>query len=65
MSSGLPIIATKICEIEEALIDNKNGMLVEFMDIAAIASAIITLSKNVTLHREIGCRNRSTVEKTI
>jgi glycosyltransferase involved in cell wall biosynthesis len=63
MSSGLPIIATKISEIEEAIIDNKNGILVNFMDIATMASAIITLSKNATMRKEIGSRNRLNVEK--
>jgi glycosyltransferase involved in cell wall biosynthesis len=63
MSCGLPIIATKISEIEEALINKENGILVDFMDTKTMASAIITLCKNVTMRREIGSRNRSAVEK--
>jgi glycosyltransferase involved in cell wall biosynthesis len=63
MSSGLPVIATKISEIEEAIVDNKNGIVVDFMDIATMASAIITLSKNATMRKEIGSRNRLDVEK--
>jgi glycosyltransferase involved in cell wall biosynthesis len=63
MSCGLPIIATKISEIEEAIIDKKNGILVDFMDVETMASAIITLCKNDNMRKEIGIRNRSVVDK--
>jgi glycosyltransferase involved in cell wall biosynthesis len=63
MSSGLPIIATRISEIEEAVIDNKNGLLVDFMDIKTMAFSILALSKNVTKRIEIGLCNRSAVER--
>jgi glycosyltransferase involved in cell wall biosynthesis len=63
MSSGLPIIATRISEIEEAIIENKNGILVDFMDIEKMASAIITLCKNETMRNEIGRNNRLTVDR--
>lgn len=63
MSCGLPVIGTKISENKEAIVDNKNGLLVDFMDINKMALAIITLYKNEIMCKKIGSYNRSLVEK--
>jgi glycosyltransferase involved in cell wall biosynthesis len=63
MSCGLPILATKISEVEEAIIDNKNGILVEYMDIEKMASAIIKLCNSKSMRNEIGTRNRLIVDR--
>ncbi len=63
MSCSLPIIATKISEIEEAIIDNQNGLLVEFKNHKKMASAILTFYKNENLRKEIGARNRLAVDR--
>ena len=62
MSCELPVIATKISEIEEAIVDNKNGILVDFMHVEQMTSAIIKLCKNNSMRNEIGTRNRLDVE---
>jgi glycosyltransferase involved in cell wall biosynthesis len=58
MSCGLPIIATRISEIEEAITEKKNGILVDFMKIDQMASAIMSLCQNKMMRDEIGKRNR-------
>ncbi len=63
MSCGLPVIATKISEVEEAIIDNKNGILVDYMDIEKMASAIIKLCNSKSMRNEIGTRNRLKVDR--
>ena len=63
MSCGLPIIGTKLSEIEEAIVDNKNGILVDFMNIEKMTLAIITLCQNKTLRKAFGALNRSIVER--
>jgi glycosyltransferase involved in cell wall biosynthesis len=63
MSIGLPIIATKISAIEEALVDNKNGILVDFMNTKKMAFAILALCKNAALRKEMGLRNRLLADK--
>jgi len=63
MSCSLPVIATKISEIEEAIVDNKNGILVDFMNIEKMTNAIITMCNNKSMRMEFSARNRSDVEK--
>lgn len=63
MSCGLPIIATKIIEIEEAIVNEKNGVLVEYMDTKKMAAAIVRLCKNHPMREDIGSRNRLVAKK--
>jgi glycosyltransferase involved in cell wall biosynthesis len=63
MSCGLPIIATKIGEIEEAIIDKQNGFLVNHMDTDEMAAIIIELCQNTSMRDQIGTLNRSIVNK--
>ena len=63
MSCGLPIIATRLSEIEEAIIDTKNGLLVDFMNIEKMSSAVIMLCKSKRLCNEIGTYNRLVAER--
>jgi glycosyltransferase involved in cell wall biosynthesis len=63
MSCGLPVIASKIGEIEEAVIDRKHGILVELNNVNKMARAIIEFSKDKKLRRDIGQRNRRDAEQ--
>lgn len=63
MSCSLPIIATKISEIEEAICDNENGILVDFMDKEKMASAVIKLCNNENMREKIGRFNQLVVNK--
>ena len=58
MSSGLPVLAAKVSEIEEAVIDRENAILVNFDDIENMASAIIALSEDEKLRENMGENNR-------
>ena len=57
MSSGLPVLATKINEIEEAVIDGENGILVKFGAVDEMASAICRLAANSSLRKKMGTLN--------
>ena len=58
MSTGLPVIATRISEIEEAVIDKENAILVEYKNIDEIAQAIIEISAHYDLRVKMGELNR-------
>jgi len=62
MSTGLPVIATRISEIEEAVIDRKNAILVEYKNIDEIAHAIIKMSDHNELRVRMGEMNRVRVK---
>ena len=63
MSCRLPIIASKIEEIEEAVVNSKNGILINISDIEDMADAIIRLYKNSSLREQMGVLNRKIVKK--
>ena len=58
MSCGLPVLATRINEIEEAVVDGENALLVSTDDEEAMATAIIRLSEDGTIRKNMGERNR-------
>jgi glycosyltransferase involved in cell wall biosynthesis len=58
MSSSLPVLATRITEIEEAVADQENALLINFSDIESMASAIVTLAKDEALRKMMGEKNR-------
>ena len=51
MSSGTPVLATRVGGIPEIVRDSENGWLVEKGDIAALASKLLELSQNVDMLR--------------
>ena len=59
MSCGLPVLATKISEIEEAVVEGENAFLVNTGDEEAMANAIIRLTKDETIRKDMGERNRT------
>jgi glycosyltransferase involved in cell wall biosynthesis len=61
MSAGLPIVATRLQEIEEAVIENQNGLLVDYGDIENLASALLRLIENASLRSEMGQANHQRV----
>jgi len=64
MSSALPILATRISEIEEAVADPENARLIGFGDVQSMASAIVTLANDEALREKMGEKNRErAVEK--
>jgi glycosyltransferase involved in cell wall biosynthesis len=64
MSSGLPVLATRISEIEEAVSEPENALLVGFGDIEGLASCIIKLAEDKALRNTMRRNNRKkAVEK--
>ena len=63
MMCGLPVIASKIDEIEEAVVDQKNAILVNINDIEKMASAIIRLCEDSFLRKKMGILNRNIAVK--
>lgn len=61
MSVGLPVIASRLSEIEEAAEDNKTGILVPHGDIEGLAEAMIRLAKDPELRSRMGELGRETV----
>jgi len=62
MSCSLPIIATKISAIEEAITNNKNGLLFDPMNIEQISKAIIKICTNESMRHKMGKHNQSIVD---
>jgi glycosyltransferase involved in cell wall biosynthesis len=58
MSIGLPVIATRLSEIEEAVDHNENAILVDNKNVDEIANAIITMSELPDLRKKMGRLNR-------
>ena len=61
MSIGLPVLATKISEIEEAVSDNGNALLVDYNDVEEMAFGIIKLCEDEELRKNMGKSNRNRV----
>lgn len=61
MSIGLPVLATKIGEIEEAVLNGENAILVNLNDIESLAFAIIQLVEHENLRKKMGRRNKERV----
>jgi L-malate glycosyltransferase len=47
MSSGTPVLATRVGGIPEIVMDSENGWLIEKGDTAALASKLVELSENI------------------
>ncbi len=63
MSMGLPIIASKINAIEEAVNHEESALLVEFGNVEALAHMIQQLSTDETLRKSLGDAARERVER--
>lgn len=63
MSTGFPVIATRLTEIEEAVVDGENGYLVKYDDVQGLAQAALKLAKDKGLCEVMGALNRKKVEQ--
>jgi len=61
MSMSLPVLATKISEIEEAVLNGENAILANFNDTENLALAIIQLYEDKKLREKMGVNNRKRV----
>ena len=62
MSSGLPVIASKISEIEEVVQTDRNAILVEYGNVFQMATAITKLAENKRLRELLGNENEKRAE---
>ncbi len=63
MAMELPVIATDIPAIAEALEDQRGGILVGYGDDAGLAEAVVTLCRDKALRERMGKENRARVWK--
>ena len=61
MSSGLPVVATRVGGIPEIVDDGVNGFLVQSKNPEAIAERILDLNADPELRRRLGDAARETV----
>lgn len=61
MSVGLPVLATRIDEIEEAVTDGENAVLVNYNDVNTMAAAMLKLAEDEQLREKMGKANRKKV----
>ena len=62
-ASGLPVIATKIGSIPEAVLDGRTGLLVEPKSVEALRDAMETLVSNDQLRKDLGTAGRTYIEE--
>ncbi|HEX4930856.1 MAG TPA: glycosyltransferase, partial [Gaiellaceae bacterium] len=63
MSSGLPVVASRLSGIPELVEDGVSGLLVPHGDAEALANALERLARDPLLRRRLGRRGRLTVER--
>jgi len=63
IAAGLPIVATAIPPIQEALDDGKEGLLVPATNIQALAAALLELIRNRSQRKYLGRQARKRVSK--
>ncbi len=61
MAAGLPVVASRIGQLENVIEDKVNGLLVPAGDVAALADALEQLRKNFELRIRMGQAARSAV----
>lgn len=63
MSAGVPVVATNVGGIPEIIENEKNGLLVEKEDAAALAGAIVRVLEDEKLRNKLILEGRKTAEK--
>lgn len=58
---GVPSIATRMSGVDEAVLDNQTGILIEDGNIEALAGAIFSLANDVTFREQLGSAARTRV----
>jgi len=61
MSTGLPVVATRVGGVPELVVEGQTGLLIPPADSRALAAAIAQLSLDPEFGRELGCAGRRRV----
>ncbi|MCC6234174.1 MAG: glycosyltransferase family 4 protein [Verrucomicrobiales bacterium] len=62
MAAGLPVVASRIGQLENLVQDGETGCLVAPGEVAALAEALVTLSRDPALRERLGTAARRRVE---
>ncbi|RMH36373.1 MAG: glycosyltransferase family 1 protein [Gammaproteobacteria bacterium] len=62
MAMGIPVIGSRVGGLKEIIDDGKNGLLVNYGDVASLASAMDRLLKDTSLRRSLGIEGQRKVE---
>lgn len=61
MSAGIPVVATDVGGVREAIADTEDGLVVPPLDAAELSAALLRLAGDQELRRRLGARARHTV----
>jgi glycosyltransferase involved in cell wall biosynthesis len=64
MASGLPVVSTAVGGAVEVVVDRENGLLIPPREPNALAAALLTLLKDVSLRDYLGRNARKTIERS-
>jgi glycosyltransferase involved in cell wall biosynthesis len=62
MAAGRPVVATRVCGVPYMVEDGVNGLLVDYGDIAGLASALLRILRDGQLRIQMGRRGREMAE---
>lgn len=63
MHSGLPVIATKVGGVPDAMVDGETGFLIEVDDVAGMVQKLEYLIQNPEITREMGAKAKAFAQK--
>jgi len=63
MAAGLPVVATRVGGIPDAVVDGENGFLVEAGDVEALGDRLVRLAEDPALREDMGARGLARVEE--
>lgn len=63
LSSGLPVVSTKVGMAPDVIIHGKNGFLADVEDVDALANKVATLADNPELRKQFAQKGRETAMK--
>ena len=63
MASELPVVVSQLPGIEKVIQHEQNGILIPIDDVDSLRNAIVRLSNNLPIAREMGCKAYDHIEK--
>jgi glycosyltransferase involved in cell wall biosynthesis len=63
MSTGLPVIATRVEGVDEVVLDGEHGILVAVEDVSALAQAILQLLRAPEVRKKMGAASQGRVRE--
>jgi glycosyltransferase involved in cell wall biosynthesis len=62
MAAGRPVVATRVCGVPYMIEDGVSGLLVDYGDVAGLASALLRILRDPQLRMQMGHRGREMAE---